>query len=73
MEEDGVPIATLSITPYTKGSVSQGALDFLEKQLGCYKTKASKQPEFKPFLDDLLIDMENIRLEMDSTTGHGGQ
>jgi len=69
IRKDGMQVTQIDITPYTKEPVSQGALDFCMEQLEHYKRKASKQPEFKPFLHDLVRDIEDMRRERDVATG----
>ena len=59
-----MPIMELDIRPYANEPVAQGAIDFLEGQLVHYKRKAAKQPTFKPFLDELVKTIAELRQEM---------
>jgi hypothetical protein len=59
----------IDIAPYAKEPISQGVIDFWTGQLEYYKEKASKQPEFKPFLYELVKDIEDMRRERDVATG----
>ena len=59
-----MPITELDIRPYVGEPVTQGTIDFLEGQLAHYKRKAAKQPTFKPFLDELVKTIAELRQEM---------
>jgi len=69
IQEDGMPVMQIDIAPYAKEPISQGVLDFWTEQLEYYKEKASKQPDFKPFLHELVRDIEDMRRERDAATG----
>jgi len=69
IQEDGMPITQIDIVPYAKEPISQGVLDFWTEQLEYYKEKASTQPDFKPFLHELVRDIEDMRRERDAATG----
>jgi hypothetical protein len=69
LQEDGMPIMQIDIAPYAEEPISQGVIDFWTEQLDYYKEKVLKQPEFKPFLHELVRDIEDMRRERDAVTG----
>ncbi|GHV76480.1 hypothetical protein AGMMS49942_13010 [Spirochaetia bacterium] len=69
VQEDGMPVTQIDIAPYAQEPISQGVIEFWTEQLEFYKTKALKQPEFKPYLYELVKDIEDMRRERDAVTG----
>jgi hypothetical protein len=69
VQEDGMTITQIDIAPYANEPISEGVINFWMEQLEFYKVKASQQPEFKPYLNEIVKDIEDMRRERDAVTG----
>jgi hypothetical protein len=61
-----MPLTEIDIIPYSNKPISQGVMDFYMKQLEFYKAKALRQPEFEPYLHELVKEIEEMRRDMDN-------
>ncbi|MDR1506944.1 MAG: hypothetical protein LBI67_07550 [Treponema sp.] len=69
LQEDGMPVAELDISPYVGVPVKQGHIDFMFKQLDAYKKKAALHPEFEPYVHEIVKEIELMRRELDVSNG----
>jgi hypothetical protein len=69
IQEDGMPVAEMNITPYVSTPVTQGHIDFMFEQLEAYKKKATQKPEFMSYVHQIVKEIELMRREYDVQLG----
>jgi hypothetical protein len=69
LQEDGKMTGEMSISPTAGVPVTQGHIDFMMTQLKAYQRKASKRPEFTPYVREIVREIEMMRRELDVQTG----
>jgi hypothetical protein len=57
------------IGPGVGALVTQGHIDFMTTQLKAYQKKASKRPEFTPYVNEIAKEIELMRRELEASLG----
>jgi hypothetical protein len=69
LQEDGMVMAKMDISPSIGVPVTQGYIDFMMNQLKAYQKKALKRPEFTPYVHEIVKEIELMRRELDVHLG----
>jgi hypothetical protein len=69
LQEDGSMTYELDVSPAKGVPVTQGHIDFMMTQLTAYQKKATKRPEFTPYVHEIVKEIELMRRELDVHTG----
>ena len=67
-----MPIKKIDLNPYIKDPslyITKNLLTSLEDELRIYKDIAEKRPEYKPFVYEIVKDIEQVRKELDNKEG----
>jgi hypothetical protein len=69
LQEDGMPVGEIDISPASGVPVTQGSIDFMMTQLKAYQKKAALHPEFMEYVHEIVKDIELMRREFDVQIG----